>query len=301
MMDCKWARERLALLVYGELSFDDEERVESHLDGCEACRGALERQRALHAALDSIEIQPAPSLIRECRQDLEARLAEEAPPQRAPWWERILPAGGVLRPVGALTLVAVGFFAARLMPYANLSGAFNTASLAGDARVRYVEPAADGEVRIYVDETRQRVLSGKLDDVPIRGLLLTAAKDPSDPGLRAETLGILKAEAKSADVRSALIFALEHDRNAGVREKALSGLRPFASDPQVRGALTNVLLSDSNPGLRTEAIDLLTRGAVDRQLIGTLQELMVRGEQLGYVRERCRTVLLSVKASAETY
>ena len=70
----------------------------------------------------------------------------------------------------------------------------------------------------------------------------------------------------------------------------------------MRGALTQVLLSDSNPGMRTKAIDLLTRGTpVDRQLIGTLQELMLRGEQLGYVRERCRRVLESMNASAETY
>ena len=72
----------------------------------------------------------------------------------------------------------------------------------------------------------------------------------------------------------------------------------------MRSALAQVLLSDSNPGLRTQAIDLLTQGAnenVDRQIIGTLQELMQRGEQQGYVRERCRRVLESLNASAETY
>ena len=36
-------------------------------------------------------------------------------------------------------------------------------------------------------------------------------------------------------------------------------------------------------------------------MIGTLQELMERGEQLSYVRERCRRVLESVNASTETY
>jgi hypothetical protein len=308
MKDCQWSRDRFALLLYGELNFDDEERVEAHLDACADCRAALLREKALHAAFDTVEIAPSPSLLRECREDLRLRLIEEPAPRAAGWWERTVdaltlrPSAGMLRPVGALTLIALGFFGARLLPYADLSGQFNASSLTPDARVRYVEPQNGGRVQIVVDETRQRIISGKLDDAPIRGLLLAAAKDPSDPGLRAETLGILNARAQSADVRGALIFAMEHDKNAGVREKAINGLTPFTADPEVRNALTYVLLSDSNPGLRTEAIDLLTRGPqVDRQLIGTLQELMLRGEQLGYVRERCRRVLQAVNASAETY
>lgn len=302
MTECNWAREKFALLLYGELSFDDEEKVESHLDQCAGCRDALQREKALHAALETVDIEPSPSLLHQCRDDLRARLTESAPPRRAPWWERILPESGFLRPVGALTLVAIGFLAARILPQTNLNGVFNTASIAGDERVRYVEPAGDGRVQLVVDVTRQRVISGKLDDPPIRGLLLTAAKDPSDPGLRAETLGILNAQAESADIRGALIYAVEHDQNAGVREKAISGLTPYATtDPQVRNALTFVLLSDSNPGLRTKAIDLLTHGNVDREVVGTLQELMVRGERLGYVRERCLRVLRAVNASAETY
>ena len=84
----------------------------------------------------------------------------------------------------------------------------------------------------------------------------------------------------------------------------MEGLKGFASQPEVRTALTKVLLSDSNPGLRTQAIDLLVNAntpALDREMVGTLQELMERGEQLSYVRERCRRVLESMNASVETY
>ena len=34
------------MLLYGELYFDEEERVESHLDACGECRTALEREKA---------------------------------------------------------------------------------------------------------------------------------------------------------------------------------------------------------------------------------------------------------------
>jgi HEAT repeat protein len=178
----------------------------------------------------------------------------------------------------------------------------------GASRVRYVEPAANGRVQIGLDETRQRIVSGGVDDRQIRALLITAAKDPSDPGLRADTVGILTSSAQSADVREALVFALQRDQNAGVRMKAMEALKPFVNEPEVRTALTHVLLSDANPGLRTQAIDLLTGSAnasvdrnVDRQIVGTLQELIERGEQQGYVRERCQRVLHAVNASLETY
>ncbi len=312
MKDCKSVRDQLALLLYGELSFDDEERVESHLDACGECRAALQREKAVQAAFDQLEISPSPSLLRECREDFRMRLMEEAAvprPMRAGWWEGIVdaltlrPAAGLLRPAGALTLVAIGFMAARMLPSGvGVNGNFASMLQPGAARVRYVEPASDGKIQIVLDETRQRIVSGGLDDQQIRALLLTAAKDPSDPGLRAETVDILNTRAQSAEVRDALIKALQEDQNAGVRMKAMNGLTPFAQHPEVRAALTQVLLKDSNPGLRTQAIDLLTRGAtVDRQLVGTLQELMLRGEQQGYVRERCRRVLEAMNASLETY
>ncbi len=95
---------------------------------------------------------------------------------------------------------------------------------AGASRVRYVEPAADGRVQIVLDETRQRIVSGRLDDQKIQALLIAAAKDPSDPGLRAETVDILTSRAQSADVRDALVFALQQDENAGVRMKAMEGV-----------------------------------------------------------------------------
>ena len=130
----------------------------------------------------------------------------------------------------------------------------------GAQRVRSVEPSANGGIQIVLDETRQRTVSGGLDDQNIRVLLLSAAKDPSDPGLRYETVGILNDRAQTAEVRDTLIYALEHDENAGVRLKAMDGLKPFVQQPEVRKALTGVLLSDGNPGMRTQAIDLLTQG-----------------------------------------
>lgn len=311
MTDCEGVQRELARLLYGELSFDEEERVESHLDRCAECRKALERERAMHASMDSIEITPSPTLVRECRESLFERLEHEPAPAAVSsgWWDKLVdaialrPSAGILRPAGAVTLVALGFVLARVVPMGGLIPGVGSAGIVDSpGHVKYVERAPNGTIQIVFDETRQRIVSGGLDDQPIRALLLTAARDPEDAGLRADTMEILNSRAQASDFRDALIYALEHDENAGVRMKAMDGLKPYASDQVVRAAFREVLLSDSNPGLRTQAIDLLVNAThPDREMVSTLQELMERGEQLSYVRERCRRVLEAVNASAETY
>ena len=74
--NCKNVQGQFALLLYGELSFDEEERVESHLDGCTECRAALVRQRALHEALDGVAVTPSPALLSRCREDLTQLLGQ---------------------------------------------------------------------------------------------------------------------------------------------------------------------------------------------------------------------------------
>jgi hypothetical protein len=306
MNSCENIRTQLGVLLYGELSFDEEETVDAHLESCAECRAALERQRELHAAFDRQEIEAPASVLWEARQNLQRQLAQEHPPTgRAGWWDRLLD-GPWLRPIGALALVTVGFLGARAVPELGLGFTGMSLMDSGAQRVRSVEPGPHGAVQIVLDETRQRIVSGDLDDQNIRVLLLSAAKDPSDPGLRYETVGILNDRAQAAEVRDTLIYALQHDENAGVRLKAMDGLRPFVQQPEVRKALSGVLLSDGNPGMRTQAIDLLTKGVgessngLDRDVIGTLQELMNR-ENNAYVRQRGERVLQLVNASQETY
>src|ERR1700693_2584556 len=113
--NCAAARDQFALLLYGELSFDEEERVESHLDVCAECRTALEREKAVHAAMDAVEVRPSPALLNRCREDLSELLGYERQAQTKPaWWEQLVPSLKInwLRPAGAMALLAIGFFGA---------------------------------------------------------------------------------------------------------------------------------------------------------------------------------------------
>jgi hypothetical protein len=320
---CADTRMLFALLLYGELSFDEEEHVEVHLDGCAECRAALERERSLHAAFDGVAVEPAASLLRECRAELRASLEHEpilaglgdqaGSRDSAGWWDRfvhMLTGGSLLRPAGAVALLALGFFGARLTPLLNVGLSENLltgTSQAGIARVSDVETQTDGSVRIVVDETRQKTISGNLDDQRIRTLLLEAVRDPSNPGLRADSVALLSHRAQSAEIRNALVYLVGHDPNDGVRLKAMEGLKTSEREPEVRDALARALLNDSNPGVRTQAIDMLIPGPenhsfpnIDRAMIGTLQELMLR-ENNPSVRQRGQRVLEAINASAEIY
>ncbi len=315
-MTCEEAKKNLPLFLYGELSFDEEELVEVHIDECAACRGELAREKAMFAALDGVELVPSPEALAESRAELRRRLALSGAALGAGqprFWDKIREgftihfhfAPGIAQVAGAAAMLVLGFLTARVAPNSFL-GSWRSAGMVEPAtsRVRYVEPVSPGRVQIVLDETRQRVLSGSVDDEAIQRLLLTAAKDPSDAGLRVESVDLLKNNSQSAEIRKALVYSLQHDPNAGVRLKALDGLKQFAEDPDTRSALTQVLLKDENPGVRTQVIDLLVqKNSVQRHtdaMVGVLQELMEK-EDNGYIRMRCQKVLQEMNASAEMY
>ena len=261
-MTCESVKELADLYLYGELAGQEEDGIEQHLHGCAACRTALDRQRALHRSFDAMRMAPPPNLLAECRQDLfhAKRIRNPKSDIRNLFFDMWRPLALGARPIGALALVALGFFSSRLtLRDANLTA--NLASIAGEpisSTIRSVQPDASGHVQIALDETRRRVVTGSVNDGNIERLMLAAAKDAGNDGLRVESIEILKGHATSADVRDALLTALRNDPNPGVRFKALEGLKGIASQPEVRKTLTYVLQNDQNPGVRIQAIDLLT-------------------------------------------
>ena len=310
-MNCDSVAKALPLYYYGELAGEVEEGVEDHLQSCAACQAALERQRALAAALDSHALTADSALLAECRHDLaRAIYREEAPDARRrasdPWglfreafhslWH---PGIRFAQPAGALALLAIGFFAARFIP--GFSGA-NFAGLGPDSivsSIRSVQPDNTGRVQISLDETRRRVVSGRLDDQNIRRLLLAAAREQDNPGVRVESVGLLKDQCTFAETRGVLLEAVLHDPNPGVRMKALEGLKSFSTDPEVRRTLAQVLLKDQNAGVRIQVIDLLI-ARQDAATIGVLQTLIGK-EDNGYVRMRCQNALRDMNASVGTF
>jgi hypothetical protein len=295
-------------MLYGEISFEEEELVQSHLEGCATCRAELQRVRTLHRELERAQPDLPSGLLDDCRRDLRLAVASLPAPSAGQGWAQrwramIFPAGfsfPLAKLAGAAALLAIGFVGGQFVagPVQGL-GRMTPDAAPVASRVRYVQGADDGGVQIVVEEVRQRVLQGGVNDSRIRALLVAAAREANDPGVRVETVDLLKGSSDSAEVRRALLAALQQDSNPGVRLKALEALRTSAEDGEVRRVLARVLLSDDNPGVRTQAIDLLTQTR-EPALVGVLQELVAR-EDNNYVRLKCQRALSEMNASVETF
>ena len=303
-MTCDAVRKLIPLYYYGELTPEEEDQAEAHIHECSACAQEMQQARALAAALDRRRMEALPSLLVECRADLAAAVRGAAEPAWKLWFQA---AGATLagfhrwrQPLGAVALLAIGYFAARLVPAGSgVSTASVTPSEGVFVNVRSALPDSSGGVRIAYDETQRREISGTVNDPQIRKLLLAAAHEEDDPGVRVESVGLLKDHAASGEVRDALMNALLHDSNAGVRLKALEGLKPLATEPPVRGALSQALEFDDNDAVRMQAVDLLTISR-DDATVGMLQNI-VQKEDNGYVRSKCAKALKEMNASIGTF
>jgi hypothetical protein len=197
--------------------------------------------------------------------------------------------------------VGLGFFAARIsgggLPGSNSSNPATSADVF--ATVRSVQPDSAGGVQIAFDETRRRVISGRMEDQAIQKWLLAAVHE-ENPAVRVESMGLLMSRAGSAaEVRDALLNSVEHDSNAGVRIKALEGLKPLAGDPAVRKTLAQVLLSDENAAVRMQVVDLLVAHR-DDTVVGVLQGLVQREDNTS-VRLKLEKALKDMNASVGTF
>jgi hypothetical protein len=302
-MKCEEIVEQFPFYSYGEVSPEVEERIESHLAGCADCREAYAKHRSFMQALDQREDANEAALLTTCRVDLRRQLAAEGTRKANGGWFESLRSFSQFHiplriPVGAMALVALGYFGARYTPE-KFGGIRAGLTQPMFSNVQSIEPQDSGKVNIAVDEVQRRVVTGNLGDPRIQALLLDAVREESNPGLRVQSIGVLKNSADSEPVRSALIEAVSHDPNAGVRLKALEGLTPYASDAAVRKTLANVLLKDDNAGVRVRAIDVLTSHH-DDSIVGILQDVMQK-EDDGYIRRRTRDLLQTMKASVGTY
>jgi hypothetical protein len=298
-MKCEEVVQAIPLYLYGEVSPATEEGIEEHVAGCQACAREFKLRKAVHSALDAQEVSVPAGLLQACRGDLSRRVSRE-PQTHGSWWRDFLHEGFNLRvPLGAMALIALGYFGARLSgpgaPGLRQAGLENAAF----SSVRAIEPDGAGKIRISLDEIRRREITGRLDDDNIQRLLLAAVSQENSPGVRVESVGVLKECAQSSPVRAALLDAVAHDTDAGVRMKALEGLKAFAGDPAVRQTLAQVLLHDDNPRVRIEAIDVLS-GQRDDTMVGILQDVFQK-EDNHYVRKRVENALQEMHATLGTF
>lgn len=98
-MNCEQTKERIALLVYGDLDQQDADSVQQHLDECEACQHERASIISLRTLLDA-----APQPVAQTDIDLAAMTTAAHPisPTRGKWHRRVLVVAAALLLVGVV-------------------------------------------------------------------------------------------------------------------------------------------------------------------------------------------------------
>jgi hypothetical protein len=135
-MNCEEARQFMLLAGYGELSFEEEEALELHIASCPECQAARAENATLESLLAQAELEPPAGLLARCRRDLAVRIGEESSLRRRfsvrQLWDRwVVHPPMWLRPVGAMAMLAAGFFAARIVPESPMMARYSGGGIPG--------------------------------------------------------------------------------------------------------------------------------------------------------------------------
>jgi len=306
-MKCDWVQENIVLYVYNELADDARYELEQHLARCPECAAELKATRAFHGTVSKRQVlEPSPNLLAASRMRLQEALETT---QQGGFWQRLTfdPANWLRQMRFSPALAAVIF----IIGFAGGIGAMYKMSnnSAPDAKIAepvtqpaplessvtgigsVVQEPGSNQVRIKYFTTQTEEAQGSLNDQRIQQLLLFAARNNYNSGVRMDSVDLLTQKPDQKGVREALIYALRYDTNPGVRLKAIEGLGAFVKDDvRVRDVVLNALMTDNNQGVRTQALLLLEPVKADGTVRAALQHL-ADTDQNQYIRSQARTVL----------
>lgn len=306
-MKCEWVRENITLHVYGELADDARHELEQHVARCADCAAELKTEQEFHTLLSQDRaVEPSPNLLAASRMKLQEAL-ETA--QQGGFWPRMAfdPANWLRQmrfsPALASVILIFGFAAGIGTAYRVFAHqpqvASNTETTATPAPAEasitgiqsITQEPGTNQIAIKYNTVSTQETQGSLNDQRIQQLLLFAARNNYNSGVRMDSVDLLTQKPDVTQVRDALIYALRYDSNPGVRLKALDGLGPFVKDDvHVRDAVLEALVNDSNPGVRTEALRLIEPVKADGSVRGVLMKLAAR-DQSQYIKSQARTML----------
>jgi HEAT repeats/Putative zinc-finger len=312
-MKCDWVRQNILFYVYNELEDDARYEVEQHLARCPECATELKATRKFHATLSESVAEPSPNLLAASRMRLQEAL--ETTRQGGFWHRLILEPAMWMRqirmaPALAAVIFVVGFGGGIGATYNFLAGRegggvvtgsigssggnqsqqqLESSSIAGIRSVTQ-EPGSN-QVSIKYDTVSTQEAQGSLNDQRIQQLLLFAARNNYNSGVRMDSVDLLTQAPDDSRVREALLYALQNDTNPGVRLKALDGLSSFVrQDPRVRDGVLRALISDANPGVRMQALRLVEPMKTDSNVRSVLTRLSQTDQNVS-IRSQARTML----------
>jgi Putative zinc-finger len=304
-MKCEWVRENIVLQVYGELADDARHELEQHVSRCADCAAELKAEQEFHAMLaQDRAADPTPNLVAASRMRLQEGLETV---KQGSFFSRLAfdPANWLRQvkfsPALASAILILGFVGGVGSTYkiygarAPQPGPGPTPPIPAAASIAGIDsviqqPGTD-QISIKYNTVSTQEAQGSLNDEKIQQLLLYAARNNYNSGVRVDSVDLLAQKTGDMQVREALMYALQNDTNPGVRLKSLNALGNYVkNDTNVRDAVLRALVNDGNSGVRIEALRLIEPVKADGSVRGVLMALAAK-DQSTYIKSQARTML----------
>ena len=307
-------REKLPLLIYGELAKEEQKLVKAHIEECAACSEEMEQLEKIQTTFEAAALpKTSEQLLTEARMELRAalRLERSRKTWKDIWTERIQGWMPSLRiSFAALASLAFGIFIGyrAIRPTAVQPGVSKeivkaetpVAIPTGNMQIMDVKfqdaDASDGHVEFTFEASQPMTYKGSINNPDAQRVLTYALVNAQNPGIRLHAVNALgsKPLRKPDDaIKKALIEALMKDENPGVRMEALTALQKFEMDQEIKEAILHVLVKDQNAGMRIIAIKSIeAERLMDQQVVNVLREIQTDPEE--YVRLKAKTLIQEV-------
>ena len=317
--------EWLELSRYDELSDQDQQRLDAHLESCDRCRAYRARLDEFRLVMEeAAPSRPGEADLQDARGNLWSNVTLGRPEHRLTkgWFDRVV--DGLQRltfnaypsyrsAVGGALLLFIGLVAGYYLAFQGgrtngfaAPGMDQTDLLTNDdvaiSNVRFVDSdVSDGMLEFQFEAVRPVQIRGTLDDPGIQRVLTFTVLNEQNPGVRLRAVNAVRASERlhsAQEIKDALVTALKTDSNSGVRGEAFNALSRYPFDEGIRDAMIHTLVFDENPALRINAINRLqdqVPASFDEDLERVLRSRMVTDEN-AYIRTRARTVLSNLSA-----
>ena len=312
-MKCDWVQQNILFYVYNELEDDARYEVEQHLARCPECAGELKAARKFHTTMSQDPVtEPTPNLLAASRMRLQEALETST---QGGFLRRLIFEPGVwlrqIRMAPALTAVifilgfggGIGATYNYLAGHAQIAGGGAPPAIVDSGSGQPIEASAitgirsvtkepgSNQVSIKYDTISTQEAQGSLNDQRIQQLLLFAARNNYNSGVRMDSVDVLTQTPNDTRVREVLMYSLQNDTNPGVRMKALDGLSGLMrQDEQVRDAVLQALVNDGTPAVRLQALRLVEPMKADGKVRAVLIRL-AKMDQNASIRTQARTML----------
>jgi len=299
---CSHDRKDLVLHFYGELNEPLAHDVDARLAVCPACKEYFEGLQLVEKLVPRApSVSPDETVMQAVRSATSSRIRElsrqELEQRAAAPVSRIFSSRG--RFALAFTCLFAAFVVGRIsVPEPDaLPGDLPGNQLARVSDVQFDEET--GLVNVQYSTERVQLISGSIDDEPIRAMLQRALSDAGNPAARLRATKLLSRSdimplSPNPQFIEALQHILEEESNIGIQLQAVKALRQIHAGRELPAELSITLMrhleTSVNSALRAEVLALLTESELARQELQRVLERAATDEN-SFIRHQARSAL----------